>query len=58
MIGRRSLRTIVSAPVPALAVQGVAVGDGTAGPVEQALAIAFIIALPLTLLAIGLSRGR
>ncbi|MET0258435.1 MAG: hypothetical protein ABW179_07620 [Methylobacterium sp.] len=43
---------------PALSAQGVAVADGTATPVEQAIAVAFILSLPVTLLLIGLSRMR
>lgn len=36
--------------------QGPGVANGTAGPVAQGLAIAFIAALPLTLALIGLMR--
>ncbi|GEO97919.1 hypothetical protein [Methylobacterium haplocladii] len=62
MAGRCGLRTSLAiglaATGPAFSAQGGAVSDGTATPAEQAIAIAFILSLPVTLLLIGLSRMR
>lgn len=53
-----SLAIGLAATGPALSAQGVAVSDGTATPAEQAIAIAFILSLPVTLILIGLGRMR
>lgn len=45
-------------PNLAHAAQGMGVADGTASLAEQAAVIAFLLSLPLTLVAIGLMRGR